>query len=146
MSFDPSSLLQELHSDELVALVDTMVLAADADGEFSADERRELSDSIRSLASGSAHEEALGADALGKMVDEAHARIETGKRQELLEAVKTRLTRDEARKAALALAIVVTAADGVVRTSEREVILELAEALQIDRDVAADLVRDITRG
>jgi tellurite resistance protein len=44
------------------------------------------------------------------------------------------------------MAIQVTAADGILRTSEREFILDLAEALDVDRDEAADLVRDITRG
>ena len=146
MSFDPSTLLAELGGDELTALVDTMVLAADADGEFSGEERTELADAIRGLARGSAHEGALDGDALDAMVEGAHQRIQSGERDALVAAVKTRLARAEARRAALALAIVVTAADGVVRTSEREVILELAEALEIDRDEAADLVRDITRG
>jgi tellurite resistance protein len=146
MSFDPSSLLEELGQGELTALVDTMVLAADADGEFSSEEREELAESIRALARGSAHEGALAGEALGGMVEAAHRRIQGGQKDALVEAVKSRLGRVEARKAALALAIVVTAADGVVRTSEREIILELAEALEIDRDVAADLVRDITRG
>jgi tellurite resistance protein len=34
----------------------------------------------------------------------------------------------------------VTAADGIIRTSERELILETAVALEIDQDEAADLV------
>ena len=38
----------------------------------------------------------------------------------------------------------VTAADGIIRTSERELILETAETLDIDRDEAADLVRDLS--
>jgi len=40
----------------------------------------------------------------------------------------------------LSLAIQVTAADGIIRTSERELIMDTAEALEIDRDEAADLV------
>ena len=69
-----------------------------------------------------------------------------GDRTALIESVKSRLPDEDARKAALGLAIVVTAADGIVRTSERELIMDLANAFAIDRDVAADLVRDITRG
>jgi len=40
-------------------------------------------------------------------------------------------------------AVLDTAADGIIRTSERELILDVADALEIDRDEAADLVRDI---
>ena len=50
------------------------------------------------------------------------------------------------RKAAFGLSVEVTATDGIVRTSEREFLLDLAGALQIDRDEAADLVRHITKG
>jgi tellurite resistance protein len=59
--------------------------------------------------------------------------------------VKERLPDLTARKLALSLAIQVTAADGVVRTSERELIMETAEALGIDGDTAADMVADLTR-
>jgi tellurite resistance protein len=41
---------------------------------------------------------------------------------------------------ALSLAIQVTAADGIIRTSERELIMDTADALEIDRDEAANLV------
>ena len=61
-----------------------------------------------------------------------------------LAAVKERLPDAAARKVALSLAIQVTAADGIIRTSERELILETAETLDIDRDEAADLVRDLS--
>jgi tellurite resistance protein len=52
----------------------------------------------------------------------------------------------DARKLALALAIQITAADGIIRTSERELILETAAALDVDGDTAADMVRDLTKG
>jgi hypothetical protein len=41
----------------------------------------------------------------------------------------------------LELAIQLIVADNQMRTSEREMILEMAEALEIDLDKAADLVR-----
>jgi hypothetical protein len=44
------------------------------------------------------------------------------------------------REAALAMAIRLTAVDGIVRTAEREWILSAAEALEIDGDKAADMV------
>ena len=50
MSFDAAALLKDFNADKLNALIEAMLLAADADGEFSSDERKELSDSIRGLA------------------------------------------------------------------------------------------------
>jgi hypothetical protein len=38
------------------------------------------------------------------------------------------------------------AADGIIRTSERELILDLAEGLEIDRDRAADMVKKASSG
>jgi tellurite resistance protein len=63
-----------------------------------------------------------------------------------LGAVCQRLGDADGRKAAFGLAVEVTATDGIVRTSEREFLLDLAGALGIDRDEAADLVRHITKG
>jgi tellurite resistance protein len=146
MPFEPSALLKELDGDQLEALVDTMVLAADADGELSDDEVTSLANSIAALAKGTEHEGALAGEALGARIDEVQATVAGGERAALIESVKTRLPDSDARTAALGLAIVVTAADGIVRTSERELIMDLADAFAIDRDVAADLVRDITRG
>ena len=146
MAFDPSSLLKELSGAQLEALVDTMVLAADADGELADEERVSLAGSISKLASGTEHEAALSGDALSARIDATMSKLSGGDRQPMIETVKQRLPDADARKAALGLAIVVTAADGIVRTSERELIMELAQSLGIDVDIAADLVRDITRG
>ena len=62
-----------------------------------------------------------------------------------LQSVKDRLPEAAARKVGLALAIQVTAADGIIRTSERELILETAEALDIDSGEAADMVQKLGR-
>jgi tellurite resistance protein len=59
-----------------------------------------------------------------------------------LATLKARLTDEGQRKVALALAVQVMAADGLIRTSERELIAEVAEALGIPGDEAADLVRE----
>ena len=74
------------------------------------------------------------------LLDRAKADLAQSGREARLLAVKERLPDAGARKVALSLAIEVTAADGIIRTSERELILETAEALDIDRDQAADLV------
>ena len=57
--------------------------------------------------------------------------------------MKSRLGDDRSCKLGLSMAIRMLAADGILRTSEREFILEMAETLGIDRDAAADLVKEI---
>ncbi|HXK18738.1 MAG TPA: TerB family tellurite resistance protein, partial [Polyangiaceae bacterium] len=82
----------------------------------------------------------LNKAALEGLLDKAKKDLDASSREARLSAVKERLPEPGARKVALSLAIQVTAADGIIRTSERELILETAEALEIDRDEAADLV------
>jgi tellurite resistance protein len=145
MPFEPTALLTGLDAHQLEALVDTMVLAADADGELDDSERTTLATSIGSIAAGTKHEPSLTGDALTGRIETTLQRIGNGERDAVLEGIKAAIADEDARRAALGLAIAVTAADGIVRTSERELIMELAEALDVDRDQAADLVRDITR-
>ncbi len=145
MPFDPSALLANFDGDKLDALIDTMVLAADADGEIAEEERAQMVSSLRSMAEGSALVDTVTPERLHELLDRARAAIAERGREALILQVKSRLHDDDARRAALGLAISISAADGIVRTSERELILELAEALEVDRDEAADMVRDITR-
>lgn len=145
MPFEPTALLKQLDGAQLEALVDTMVLAADADGELDESEVKTLADNIAKLAEGTKHAAQLAGASLDQKIAATRERIAAGERQAIVDAVKDRLPDEDARRAALGLAITVTAADGIVRTSERELIMELAEGLAIDLDVAADLVRDITR-
>ncbi len=145
MPFDATALLREFDGDKLDALVDTMVLAADADGEIDGDERSQMIESVRSFAAGSEHESRLSEEHIAGLLDKAQKAIADAGRDALIGPVKDRLPDADARRAALGLAISVSAADGIVRTSERELIMDLAEALEVDRDEAADLVRDITR-
>ncbi len=69
--------------------------------------------------------------------------LDASGRDARLAAVKARLPDQNARRLALSLAIQITAADGIVRTSERELIMDTAAALDIDGDTAADLVKDL---
>ncbi|MBI4704132.1 MAG: TerB family tellurite resistance protein [Deltaproteobacteria bacterium] len=146
MSFDPSTMLGKIDADQLEALVETMYLAADADGEFSPSELQQLAESIRALARNSEHQAALAGDNLTALLERASAELGRDGREARLAAVRSRLGEEGARKAAFGLAVMVTAADGIMRTSEREFILDLAEALDLDRDDAADAVRELTRG
>jgi uncharacterized tellurite resistance protein B-like protein len=144
MPFDPAALLRSLDPSQLEALAHVMVLAADADGDMSEVEIEHLGQRLQALAAGTPHAAALAG--LPHVLDAAHRQLRAGARDEMIAAIKARLGDADSRKAALGLAISVTAADGIVRTSERELIFELAEQLEVDPDAAADLVRDITRG
>src|SRR6478735_9991005 len=131
---------QALGEAKLEALVEAMFLAAAADGEFSTIERAHFLKTIESLTTGR-----LPTARLAQLVAEASEALEREGRHARLLSVKSRLPDKGSRRVALALAIQVTAADGVIRTSERELILETAEALEIDRDVAANLVSTLSR-
>jgi uncharacterized tellurite resistance protein B-like protein len=135
---DKSGILA-LGEQKLFALVEMMFLAASADGEFSAAERKYFIDGIESLTDGK-----LAGPELEQLLARAKQDLESAGREARLSDVKARLPDAGARRVALALAIQVSAADGIIRTSERELILETAETLEIDRDEAADLVRDLT--
>lgn len=134
-----ASVVQGLSNAKLDALVEMMFLAASADGDFSDVERAHFLTSVESLTDGR-----LGKAALSALLERAKSDLEASGREARLLAVKERLPEPGARRAALSLAIEVTAADGIIRTSERELILETAEALEIDADVAADLVAKLS--
>jgi uncharacterized tellurite resistance protein B-like protein len=135
MSFDMSA-VKGLSEPKLEALIEMMFLAASADGEFSEVERECFTKSVTSLTEGRVDSQALEA-----LLAQAKQELDATDREARLQAVKQRLPEPEARKVALGLAIQVTSADGIIRTSERELILDTAEALEIDRDEAADMVK-----
>jgi tellurite resistance protein len=112
-----------------------MFLAAFADGDFGQEERVHFVESIESLT-----DRSLSGSTLEQLVTKITADLAGEGRPARLASVKKRLDDAGARRAALALAIQLTAADGIIRTSERELILEAAEALDVPRDMAADLV------
>jgi tellurite resistance protein len=128
----------DLPQPKLEALIEMMFLAASADGEFSDEEKAHFKKTLESLTSSR-----LSTTDVDGLLARAQSDLEREGRDARLRSVKERLPEPAARKVALALAIQVTAADGIVRTSERELILETAEALDIDRDEAADLVKKL---
>jgi len=139
MSATNAAVVQGLSNAKLDALVEIMFLAASADGEFSDVERKHFLHSVEALTDGR-----LAGAALEALLERAKTDLEASGRQARLQAVKERLPDAGARKVALSLAIEVTAADGIIRTSERELIFETADTLEIDRDQAADLVRKLS--
>jgi len=132
--------LQTLGNDKLEALVEVMFLAAAADDDFSDVEREHFVKSVQSLTDGK-----IAHARLEVLVNEASTLLERDGREARLLSVKARLPDQGSRRVALSLAIQVMAADGIIRTSERELILETAEALEIDRDEAANLVSKLSR-
>lgn len=140
MAIDTSA-VRDLAHPKLEALVEMMFLAASADGEFSDVEHQAFYKSVESLTDGR-----LGRPKIEALIAQAKKDLDAEGRDARLGAVKQRLPDGGARKVALSLAIQITAADGLIRTSERELILETAEALEIDRDEAADLVAQLSPG
>ena len=132
--------VRDLSGDKLEALIEMMLLAASADGEFDPDERVRFERNAEMLTAG-----AMTGQRLDAAMTRARQALEEEGREARLESVKERLPDVATRKLALSLAIEMTAADGVVRTSERELIMETALALGIDGDTAANMVRDLTR-
>jgi uncharacterized tellurite resistance protein B-like protein len=133
-----SELLAQLNNDQVDSLIELMLLAATADGELSIEEYDQLQKSLLEV-----DELWLTQIDLERRLAQAHARIQGAARDQRLAAVKLSLSAIDARKTGLELAIRVMAADNVIRTSERELILETAEALDIDREDAADMVKAI---
>jgi tellurite resistance protein len=133
------SLARSLPLPKLEALVEVMFLAASADGELSAEERELFAHTVRQLAD----------ERIGTRLDELFRRykqaLDESDRETRLLALKKALPEISARRLALELAIQVTAVDGLIRTSERELILDTADALEVNRSDVANLVRRFER-
>lgn len=139
MTQEPPS-LRDVEEPRLHALVELMFLAATADGEFSGDERQHFQESVESLTDRKVKGDTL--DKLLESIEQSHA----GEgREARIAHVKDALPTPELRKVGLSMAIRVMIADGIVRTSERELILDLADGLEVDRDEAADLVAQLAK-
>ncbi len=131
--------IESFSEPKLEALVEMMVLAASADGDFAPEERARLERNIVTMTS-----RRVEGERLGQLLASLERRIAEEGRAARLASVKHALGESGSRKVALDLALQVMAADGILRTSERELILEIAEALEIDRDLAANMVRALT--
>ncbi len=129
----PGALDALLGDVRLAALLEVLWLAASADGDVDEAELVQLTQSVQSLT-----EKRVAAN-------EALALFRSFASKPLPRLVRFGRLREELgarglRLAALDLAARVAAADGIVRTSEREVLAELAEGLGLDRDDAANVI------
>jgi tellurite resistance protein len=125
----------------ITALVEVLMLSAWADGEFSQAERAHLDERIQRLSAGR-----LDALAIAQMRADIAEQIALEGRDARLAAVRRAFPNPSERKVALAHAVRMAAADGVVRTSEREFLTELADVLELNPEDAVSLVRALTRG
>jgi len=139
MSATSASSVHDFDEPKLHALIEVMFLAAYSDGEFSEEERKHFKRSVLSLT-----DERLTDERLDALIASMQADFQASGRDARLQVLKQSLPDPGARKVALTLAIQVMAADGIVRTAERELIIEVADLLEIDRDVAANLVAGLT--
>lgn len=130
-----SDITGTLEGPQLEALVELLYLAASADGEFSDEERNLFVHKVFKLTGNR-----LSTEDLEKVVSRVAADVEREGREKRIKSVGERLESPGARHGALLMAIDITMADNVLRTSEREAIAEIAEGLGIEADVAADYV------
>jgi tellurite resistance protein len=129
----------DLLDPKLLALVEMMVLAAGADGDFGDDERVKVATSLVNLTSAR-----FETDELEQMIRSVAQRSKSASRLERLEALREVLGGPGPCRVALELALGVMLADGVIRTSEREMIADMAQGLGIDGEAAADLVKKLS--
>jgi uncharacterized tellurite resistance protein B-like protein len=143
MTSEPPSIrnVHDVDEPRLHALVELMFLGATADGEFSGEERKHFQESVESLTDRKITGEML--DKLLDAIEKSHAGEGRASR---IAHVRAALPTAELRVIGLTMAIRVMCADGIVRTTERELILDLADGLEIDRDQTADLVAQISAG
>jgi uncharacterized tellurite resistance protein B-like protein len=129
-----SDILAGLTDREIDAMVELMLLAAFADGSLDQAESAVIKRSL------------LGVEALWlshtdleERMAKAKDRIKEEGREVRLSRLRTLLAWPEQRLVALQLAIRIVEADGVVQGSERELLLQAAEALGVRDDVASRL-------
>ena len=134
---DPA-FVRDLGTDKVEALIEMMYLAAIADEEFSAEERARFLEQVEHLTG-----RVVTGEKLESLLTQVKLQVETSGREARLSVVKARLPDANTRRFALALAIQVMAADERFRTTEYELVMETADALDIDRDVAADMVKEL---
>jgi uncharacterized tellurite resistance protein B-like protein len=125
-----------LDEPKLEALVETMYLAAYADGDFSDIERAHFSRSVDLLTEGR-----ISPTQFETVLTGLQDRLENAGREACIGSIRDRLTDPQLRWLAVLLAADMTAADGIIRASERQMLFELAAALDVDKREAEELVQ-----
>jgi tellurite resistance protein len=139
---DPGDVItREIDETKLEALVEVVYLAAFADGEFSETERTHFARSVEQLTEGR-----LGSPRLNEVLTKLRAHLETAGRDACIASIRERLTEPSLRWLAVLLAADMTGADGVIHPLEREMLLSLAAALEVDGEEAERLIEGFDAG
>lgn len=130
-----AELLESLTDPEIDALVEIMLLAACSDGSLDYVEVSVLKQSMRRV-----DEHWLSHVDLNERIERAKGRIAEESREIRLAKLRTMLPWPEQRLLALKLAARIVTADGQVQPSERELMLQAAEALGVRSELAKELI------
>jgi uncharacterized tellurite resistance protein B-like protein len=134
MQVQASKVIAALTEPEVDAMVEVMLLAAFADGSIGQAESAIIKQSLLA-----ADELWINHVDLETRMERAKQRMDETSREERLLKLRTMLPWPEQRVVAIKLATRIVAADGVIDSSERELILQAAEALGVRGDIAAEL-------
>jgi tellurite resistance protein len=131
-------LSEELGSPKVEALVEAMFLAATADGEFAPEEALQFSATIGALT-----DKKLDPDVVHRLIGQLSLRLKSEGRQARLGSIAQRLPAGKPRETAIILAAAITASDGEVKSSENDLVAELADVLGVDPERAIELVQKV---
>ncbi|MDI1451985.1 tellurite resistance TerB family protein [Polyangium sp. 6x1] len=126
-----------LDEPKLEALVELMYLAAYADGDFGAEEKRHFARSVQSLTDRKVTPEQL--ELLITRLDAARRASGTAA---LVAGARQTLGSPAACRVALSLAIGVIRADGTISSAERAMVHEIGAALGLDREGVEEMLRE----
>lgn len=128
--------LRAFEEPRLHALVELLYLAAMADGELGREELSFFRRRVQSMT-----DERLGEAEIEKLLLRVDEHLRSAGRASLLASFGERIGPPQLRQSALKMAIDMMMADRVMAPSERELVFELADALQIDRATAEALLQ-----
>jgi uncharacterized tellurite resistance protein B-like protein len=127
--------IANFENSQIDALVELMLLTASADGNFATSELKQLKQNLLDIDSHWVSEAQLDA-----CIAAASKRIAESSRNECINDIKVALPDPQQRKTALEFALSIVTADGVIRMSEHEMLVELAQKLEVDSAFAGDLI------
>lgn len=128
--------LRAFEEPRLHALVELLYLAAMADGELGQEELSFFRRRVQAMT-----DERLGEPEIEKLLLRVDEHLRSSGRPSLLASLAERIGPPPLRQTALKMAIDMVMADKVMAPAERELIFELAEALEIDRPTAEALLQ-----
>lgn len=139
---DPGAeFLQQIDEEQLEALIETMYLVAFSDGELSEPEQAHFAACVAELTLGR-----MTPDQLEHVLTRVIGRLREGDRQACIASLKDRLSSQKLQEVALMLAGDMAAADGVLHSHERQLLLALANAFEMPPDSTRQAVEGFPAG